>query len=158
MPTLKTLWQVLLPACLAPPANENTSLIAFGVPSSTHTETTTLSTFYGPPSNHTENTLTISSTWLSTQSSISSEGSEYLERRDEDDVKSLIACYAEMKHLFGKYKNTKREVLSSIAFHFNKQSNTKMVTGDQCLHKRSKLESTFKVEDHNNKTGNNKKL
>ena len=63
-----------------------------------------------------------------------------------------------MKHLFGKGKNTKREVFSRIAFSFNKQSNAKTVTGDQCLHKWSKLESTFKkVEDHNNKIGNNKK-
>lgn len=154
--------------------NENTSLSAFGVPSSTHPEstlsssftslcnthpeTTTLSTFDGPSSTHTENTFTSSSTRPSTPSSISSEGSEYLERWDEDDVKLLIACYSEMKHLFGKGKNTKRDVFSKIAFSFNKQSNTKMVTGDQCLRKWSKLESTFKkVEDHNKKTGNNKK-
>ena len=49
-------------------------------------------------------------------------------------------------------------MFSKIAFSFHKQSNTKMVTGDQCLRKWNKLESTFKkVEDHNKKTGNNKK-
>ena len=48
-------------------------------------------------------------------------------------------------------------MLAKIAFDFNKKSEY-MVTGDQCLRKWNKLESNLnKVEDHNKKTGKNKK-
>ena len=88
---------------------------------------------------------------------MSSEGSSYLERWDEKHVKLLINCYSELKPLLGKGKHTKREVFAKIAFNFNKKAEH-MVTGDQCLRKWNKLESNFKkVEDHNKKTGNDKK-
>ena len=136
---------------------ETTLLSTFDGPSSTHAETTLLSTFDRPSSTHTENALPSSFSRPSTPSSVSSEGSSYLERWDENDVKLLISCYSELKHLLGKGKHTKREVFAKIAFNFNKKAEH-MVTGDQCLRKWNKLESNFKkVEDHNKKTGNDKK-
>jgi len=75
-------------------------------------------------------------------------------------VKEVATCYSELKHLLRKGKHTKRGVLAKIAFNFNNfnKKAEHMVTGDQCLRKWNKLESNFKkVEDHNKKTGNDKK-
>lgn len=80
-----------------------------------------------------------------------------LERWDDRNVQLLISCYTDHKHLFGKGKNTKRDIFSRIAFSLNKQSDL-MVTGDQCMRKWIKLENRFKeIKDHNNHTGNDKK-
>ena len=83
--------------------------------------------------------------------------SSYLERWDDKHVKLLISCYGDHKHLFGKGKNTKREIFSRIANSFNRQSKL-MVTGDQCMRKWTKMENKFKeTEDHNNQMGNDKR-
>lgn len=124
---------------------------------SPNTETTLLSTLDVPSSTHTENSLPTSFSRPSTPSSISSEGSCYLERWDEKHVKLLISCYSGLKPLLRKGKHSKREVSSKIAFNLNKKAEH-LVTGDQRLRKWNKLESNFeKVEDHNKKTRNDKK-
>ena len=75
-------------------------------------------------------------------------------------MKLLISCYSELKHLLRKGKHTKRGVFAKIAFNFNNfnKKAEHMVPGDHCLRKWNELESSFKkVEDHNKKTGNDKK-
>ncbi len=80
-----------------------------------------------------------------------------LERWDDKNVKLLISCYSDHKHLFGKGKTTKRDIFGKIVYSFNIQCIV-MVTGDQCMSTWTKLESKFKeIEDHNNQTGNDKK-
>ena len=110
-----------------------------------------------PSSTHTENSLPTSFKRPSTPSSISSEGSCYLERWDDKHVKLFISCYSGLKPLLRKGKHSKREGSSKIAFNLNKKAEH-LVTGDQRLRKWNKLESNFeKVEDHNKKTRNDKK-
>ncbi|XP_068720369.1 uncharacterized protein [Montipora capricornis] len=84
--------------------------------------------------------------------------SNVLERWEDSHVKLLISCYKEYKHLFGKGKSTKKEIFGKIAFSFNKQAPNSLVTGEQCMRKWTKLETKLKeVEDHNSKSGNDKK-
>lgn len=65
--------------------------------------------------------------------------------------------YTEYKHLFSKGKTKKKDIFAKIANSFNSKSD-KMVTGEQCLRKWTKLESkTKEVEDHNKLTGRDKK-
>lgn len=81
---------------------------------------------------------------------------KHLERWEDKHVRLLIASYSKLKTL-GKGKTTKKELFSKIATEFNSVSEEK-VTADQCLRKWSKLEAKQKeIEDHNKKTGNNKK-
>ena len=54
-------------------------------------------------------------------------------------------------------KQTKKEIFEKDAADFNTKSN-RIVTGDQCLRKWGKLVEKYKeIEDHNNKSGNDRK-
>ena len=75
---------------------------------------------------------------------------------ENTDVRLLITTYADNKHLFGG-KATKKDVFVKIAELFTKASG-RLVTGEHCLGKWGKITSKQKeIEDHNNKSGNDKK-
>ena len=79
-----------------------------------------------------------------------------LERWEDTDVRLLITTYADNKHMFGG-KATKKDVFEKIAEQFTKISG-RVVTGEQCMRKWGKITSKQKeIEDHNNKSGNDKK-
>lgn len=79
-----------------------------------------------------------------------------LERWEDTDVRLLIITYADNKHMFGG-EATKKDVFEKIAEQFTKIS-SRVVTGEQCMRKWGKITSKQKeIEDHNNKSGNDKK-
>ena len=72
-------------------------------------------------------------------------------------MRLLITTWSDHKHLFGAGKATKKDVFEKIAKQFI-QTSGRMVTGSQCLGKWGKLLKKQKeIEDHNNKSGNDKK-
>ena len=75
---------------------------------------------------------------------------------EDTDVRLLITTYADNKHLFGG-KATKKDVFEKIAEQFTKAPG-RLVTGEHCLRKWRKITSKQKeIEDHNNKSRNDKK-
>ena len=82
--------------------------------------------------------------------------SEKLERWEEQDCKLLMACWSNHKHLFGG-KLSKKVIFDKIAKAFNEKSK-RIVSGDQCMRKWSKMVTKQKeIQDHNNKSGNDRK-
>ena len=85
-----------------------------------------------------------------------SDGPSKVERWENADVRLLISIWSDHKHLFGG-KSTKKEVFDKIAEQFIATSG-QLVTGEQCIRKWSKLLTKQKeVEDHNNKSGKDRK-
>ena len=85
-----------------------------------------------------------------------SDGPSKVERWENADVRLLISIWSDHKHLFGG-KSTKKEIFDKIAEQFTATSG-RLVTWEQCMRKWSKLLAKQKeVEDHNNKSGNDRK-
>ena len=85
-----------------------------------------------------------------------SDGPSKVERWENADVRLLISIWSDHKHLFGG-KSTKKEVFDKIAEQFTATSG-QLVTGEQCIRKWPKLLTKQKeVEDHNNKSGKDRK-
>ena len=82
-----------------------------------------------------------------------------LQKWDDWYFHLLIAAYDHHKHLFktSRGKLTKKQVFQKIAEYFSVTADV-TASGDQCLHKWTKLEQKYKeVEDNNKRTGNGRK-
>ena len=110
-----------------------------------------------PPCNQLENVADSSGSCNQPENVADTSGSsKNLERWEDSDVRLLITTWADHKHMFGG-KATKKDVFEKIAKHFTKISG-RFVSGEQCMRKWGKLTSKHKeIEDHNNKTGNDKR-
>ena len=79
-----------------------------------------------------------------------------LHRWEDSDVRLLISCWSDYKHLF-RGKATNKDIFDKIATEFNTKS-SRVVSREECMRKWWKIVSKQKeIEDHNNKTGNDKK-
>ena len=71
-------------------------------------------------------------------------------------MRLLISCWSDHKHSFSG-KAMKKDIFDKIATEFNTKSSC-VVSGEQCTRKWGKIFSKQKeIQDHNNKTGNDKK-